>query len=463
MICFLFQSLAKGPIGPSFLDLQAISGVGLESGSSLLTTLYIGYMLSAIVSGCLFDKFHRSLLLSAAMFLLACATVAIPWCSMYWLMVIAFFCLGAMVGATDAIANAEVQRIWGKDGKPFMQGLQFMYSFGFSVAPLLTILFLEIPSNIDLSKLHYPEQNHNTSLTNYSTSLNKTVLLQNRSSQIANHSQIYEDSAFVRSPYIYKAFIIGGCVSLSAFVILLVFYCTFDRQNKTNHRETESTTPAKSRLPLRLRVLGILHMAGIQALLSGIDDTLMAFLTAFCVKELDWTKAEGALLTSVGSFVAVAGRFIAIFLVQVISPIKLVGFHSVLTLIVFIGFYISTLQKSNIGIWIVSSLFGYAKAPVLACVFSWTDEVFLPVTGRISSIFLVFITANSASNPLILGFFMDNFSNMWFCYLFLGESVLLVLVVGSALLLTRRVKTTYGTNYESRRVDIKVTEDLLDN
>ncbi|XP_033731639.1 sodium-dependent glucose transporter 1C-like [Pecten maximus] len=375
-------------------------------------------------------------------------------------MIMAFFFLGAMVGATDAIANVEVQRIWGKNGKPFMQGLQFMYSFGISVAPLVAIVFMNTPPNVEMENAL--EQLNETTLESNSFIRNETVSLQNRSSQARNDSLSSEETTFVRSPDLYKAFIIGGAVSLFVCAMQLTFYFVFDRRHKTTQRETLTTTPAKSRLPLSLQVQAILHMAGIQALLTGIDDTWIAFLTVFCVKMFDWTKAQGALLTSVSSFVAVAGRFIAIFLVQLISPIKLVGFHSILTLAVFIGLYISVLHNSSMGMWIVSLGFGYAKAPILACVFSWTDEVFLPVTGRIASIFLVFCTASSASNPLILGVLMDNYSNMWFCYLFLAESILLVLVVGSALLLTRRVKATYGTNYESRRAETRVTEVLLE-
>ncbi|XP_060086119.1 uncharacterized protein LOC132565484 [Ylistrum balloti] len=412
-------------------------------------------MFSTIVSGYLFDKFKRSLLLSVAKFILAWTAIAIPWCSVYWLMLTVFFFLGAMVGATDAIANAEVQRVWGKHGKPFMQGLQFMYSFGVSVAPLVTIIFMESSSGDREVTLE-----HNLTLTNNSSILNKTLISQNQSSPAGNESLVPEEFTFVRSTELYKVFIIGGSISLFSCAMHLIFYFKFDKWNKTTQKENETKTPTKSRLPLALQIQSILLMAGIQALLTGIDDTWIAFLTTFCVKMFDWTKARGALLTSVSSFVAVVGRFMAIFLVQVISPRKLVGIHSLFTLLVFIGFYISALYKSDIGMWIVSLVFGYAKAPVLACVFSWTDEVFLPVTGRISSLFIVFMTASSASNPLILGFLMDKFSNMWFCYLFLGESFLLVIVVVSALLLTRRVVRNYGTNYRPQDGVIKRKERL---
>ncbi|XP_069111586.1 sodium-dependent glucose transporter 1A-like [Argopecten irradians] len=457
---FIAMSFAKGPIGPAFLDIQAISGVGLEGGSSLFTTLYIGYMVGAIISGYLFDKLERSLMLSVVKFILACTTVAIPWCSFFWLMVMAFFFMGAMVGATDAISNAGVQRIWGKDGKPFMQGLQFMYSFGISVAPLVAFLFMNSPKTVHGG--NSDTQLNGTSIGNYSIQLNGTDTLQNRSSDTRNGSVIPEEPTFVRSLDLYKVFIIGGAVCMISFAMHLTFYFTSERCNKSNREKIAIAAPGRSRLPLSVQIQAVLHMAGIQALLTGIDDTWVAFLTAFCVKMFKWTKGDGALLTSANSFVAVGGRFIAIFLVQIVSPIKLVGLHSILTLLAFLGLYISVLYTSDIGMWVVSLLFGYAKAPILACVFSWTDEVFLPVSGRIASIFLVFSTASSAINPLILGILMENFSNMWFCYLFLGESVLLVIVVGSALLLTRRVCKVYGTNYKSRQIEVQPSEGLLD-
>ncbi|OWF35131.1 sodium-dependent glucose transporter 1A-like [Mizuhopecten yessoensis] len=464
---FLGMSFAKGQIGPSFLDLQAISGVGLKGGSGMLTTMYIGYMAGAILGGILYDKFKRSLLLAFAKFILACALVAIPWCSMYWLMVMAFFFLGATVGATDAICNAEIQFIWGKDGRRFMQCLHFMYSFGVALTPLITIAFLEeAPDSVTSEGQSIFPHLHNNTVLNSTTILNISgeVFISHQSNTSQNGSSMpNKDTEYERSPELYKAYIITSCVIMTVFVMQLSFFFRYDRKKTTiTKKETESVTTTKSRLPLSIKIQAILNMAGILALICGIDDTLVSFLATFCVKEFGWTKTEGSLLTSLTCFIVVIGRFLAIFLVGVMSPVTLVGLHSVMTALVFMGTYICVLFKSNIGLWIVMPIFGYAKAPIFACIFTWTDEVFVPVTGRVSSMFFIVITASMALNPLILGFLMENFSNVWFCYLFFGESVLLVLLFFTALLLTRRVKRLYGTNHDTMAIEVKVAETLLE-
>ncbi|XP_060086116.1 sodium-dependent glucose transporter 1A-like [Ylistrum balloti] len=467
---FIGMSFAKGQIGPSFLDLQAIAGVGLKGGSGMLTTMYVGYMSGAVLGGMLYDKFQRSLLLAYAKFLLACAAIAIPWCSIYWLMVVAFFFLGATVGATDAIGNAELQFIWGKDGKRFMQCLHFMYSLGIALTPLITIIFMEdAPNGMSPEKQTVQDDQNSNSMLNSTNSLNSTYIF-NKSieldfllqSNISYNGSIKFDRKheFVRSTELYKAYIIAGCVVMMMFVMQLSFFCRYDRNSSMKQKEAEHVTDTKSTLPLLIKIQAILHMAGIIALICGIDETQVSFLTTFCVKEFDWTKTQGSLLTSLTCFVVAGGRFLAIFLVGIISPINLVGIHCVLTLLVFIGIYVCTLYKSNLGLWIVMPIFGYAKAPICACIFTWTDDVFLNVTGKISSIFFIVITTSMAVNPLILGFLMDNFSNIWFCYLFLGESVLLVLLFGSALLLTRRVKQVYGCKHD-HKTEVKIAENLL--
>lgn len=461
---FIAMSFAKGQIGPSFLDLQAISGVGLKGGSGMLTTMYVGYMLGALVGGVLYDRVKRSLLLANAKFILACITVVIPWCSLYWIMVAAFFLFGATVGATDSICNAELQFIWGKDGRRYMQGLHFMYSFGVAVAPLIAIIYLEQPP--DNPTLPYSQTNHtNKNATNSPNTTALPDIFRHGNISYNGSVKLGEYNTFIRSPDIYKAFIITGCIIMVVFLMQLTFFLRYEMTSKKTSKGSESVKEEikESRLPLFTRVQAILHMAGILALICGIDDTLVAFLSAFCVKEFNWTKTEGSLITSLTCFVVAAGRFLSVFLIGVISPVNLVGMHTVLTFLVFVGTYICTLYKSSLGLWIIMPIFGYAKAPIFACIFTWTDEVFVIVTGKISSMYFLIITASMAINPLILGFLMDNFSNLWFCYLFMGESALLILLYCSAWFLTRRVTSRYGLNHDNVTLEVKTAETLLNN
>ncbi|XP_069103151.1 sodium-dependent glucose transporter 1A-like [Argopecten irradians] len=108
---------SKGQIGPSLLDLQIISGVGLKEGSILLTTFYAGYMGGACVGGAIYDRIRRVFTLTGSNFLLALVTLAIPWCSVYLIMLVVFAFFGLSLGITDSVASGDLQYTWGLDGR----------------------------------------------------------------------------------------------------------------------------------------------------------------------------------------------------------------------------------------------------------------------------------------------------------------------------------------------------------
>ncbi|XP_033730367.1 uncharacterized protein LOC117319719, partial [Pecten maximus] len=92
----------KGQIGPAFLDLQSISGVGLDEGSWIVTSLYIGYTLGALANGFLYHRCNSDLLFAVSALCLAAIVVAIPWCTVYSLMVACHASMGLVVGLIDA-------------------------------------------------------------------------------------------------------------------------------------------------------------------------------------------------------------------------------------------------------------------------------------------------------------------------------------------------------------------------
>ena len=55
--------------------------------------------------------------------------------------------------------------------------------------------------------------------------------------------------------------------------------------------------------------------------------------------------------------------------------------------------------------------------------------MFLPLTGRLRSLFLVGCCLMMAVNPFILGEMMGNFTDMWFLYLLSGEATLFYILL----------------------------------
>jgi MFS family permease len=57
-----------GQFGPSFLDLQIITHTRLEQGSAFMTAHSVGYLIGSLVSGILFDRFNKILLIFFTIF-----------------------------------------------------------------------------------------------------------------------------------------------------------------------------------------------------------------------------------------------------------------------------------------------------------------------------------------------------------------------------------------------------------
>ena len=103
IVLFLsFQGGIKSQLGPAFRDLQQISGVGLEKGSWIITSLYIGYTLGALLNGFLFPKFNPKMLFALYCLGLGLSVAVTPWCYLYPIMVTVHFITGLLEGLADA-------------------------------------------------------------------------------------------------------------------------------------------------------------------------------------------------------------------------------------------------------------------------------------------------------------------------------------------------------------------------
>jgi MFS family permease len=71
--------------------------------------------------------------------------------------------------------------------------------------------------------------------------------------------------------------------------------------------------------------------------------------------------------------------------------------------------------------------------------FTWTEEDFLLVTGKIASLFIMTSTAGSIASPAALGYLIEEVSPMWYAYILLGESIGVTFFFAIAALLKKRL------------------------
>ncbi|XP_033726141.1 sodium-dependent glucose transporter 1A-like [Pecten maximus] len=438
---------AKGQIGPSFIDLQTVSGVGLEEGSALLTTIYVGYMGGACVGGFMYIKIKRVFTLTGANILLAVVTLVIPWCSLYWLMLAAFSLFGLSLGVTDSVASGDLQYTWGNNGRPYMQGMQLMYAIGIALAPLIAAPFLSYSARSDFKR---NESDINICVYNSNGTTSSTTLpcFNNEMYNISTNFSISTEHQTAEKSQLYLSYMFTTVFSVLVCAAFIVFYFRFERENRNvNHELSVSKKYDIRKLPKSLKCLALGMLVSISGLICCIDDTFLGFLTTFCVKHLNWTKSQGAVLTSASSSMVVVGRMVAVFVIQFISPVTLVGIHSFVTLLSFVGFYFSAIHLSNIGVCFAALGFGFGKSAILPSVFSWIEEVVAPVTGKIAGVVFFVITALTSVNPVIMANMMENLTDIWFVLLLLGESTLLFLAYIATVVLSKYIVSDYGYTY----------------
>ncbi|KAK3108526.1 hypothetical protein FSP39_009929, partial [Pinctada imbricata] len=210
---------------------------------------------------------------------------------------------------------------------------------------------------------------------------------------------------------------------------------------RVNRKEKsdEEKEVQKENMTQSMKVVVVIVLLSIFVAYCAVEDTFMAFLSTFCVRQLKWTKVKGALITSAFWAAFAVGRLAGIVLVVIFSPVTLIFFHATLELVALAGIFVSAWFDVHIGMWISAPVLGYAMSIIFPSVFTWTEESFLPVTGFISSLFLVGATAGSSVNPLILGQIMEKYSDMWFIYLLTGEAVLLYTVIVIAYVLSKNI------------------------
>lgn len=91
--------------GPSFLDLQIITHSNMESASFFFTAGSVGYLVGSLLAGVIYDKINKSFLLIGLVLGLSLTTIALPWCSLYGLMITAFFFCSLFGGGLDTGSN----------------------------------------------------------------------------------------------------------------------------------------------------------------------------------------------------------------------------------------------------------------------------------------------------------------------------------------------------------------------
>ncbi|XP_059171571.1 sodium-dependent glucose transporter 1-like [Physella acuta] len=128
--------------GPTFLDLQIITGTDVETASYFFTVAAFGHMVGSLISGFVHGKVNNNVLMTFLLIGVGVMTLTTPYCSHFALMLVIMFFARVFSGSLANIVNAEHMHIWGSDNQPLLQAVHFTFALGGVLTPLFTEPFL---------------------------------------------------------------------------------------------------------------------------------------------------------------------------------------------------------------------------------------------------------------------------------------------------------------------------------
>ncbi|XP_052219459.1 sodium-dependent glucose transporter 1-like [Dreissena polymorpha] len=508
-ICSAFVMLGwvEALFGPTFSDLRLIVGKNLETASWLFTATSSGFLVGSILTGMLFDKYNRVVIMILAIVGTAITQLAIPWCSMFPLMITTKFLSGVMCAVLDAGGNAEVIGTWGSESGPCMQALHFCFSVGgiiatfvatpflaetitsptpylaetvnssapfvvktvtypatfliekvtdsrpyFAVSATIQAPFLDaVNSSINNAWYMSTSNEHNATEPTWSA-YNRTI----QDMSVDNSTNTYE-SLYGESRIFITYAITAGIIFLTAVSFVTLICINGTNRTKEVHGQNEADEPTNFHsLSTAKKLLLLLLLSLLMFVYVGMEDTFAGYLMTFLLEQLKWGKPKGALATSVFWMAFGISRMAGIPLVRAFQLRTMMLIFSTLTIVAFAGLLFATVYDMNNLVWLFIVGVGMSTSIIFAAIFFWTNEHVVCVSGKISGMFLTSASAGIMVFPLIFGYTMENISPIWFVYILIGQSItwvclfLVTISVTNSLLTLRPNSTPIETHIAHR-------------
>ncbi|XP_064614015.1 sodium-dependent glucose transporter 1A-like [Liolophura sinensis] len=415
-----------GLLGPTFLDLQIISNTNVEQAARVFTSQSAGHMAGTLASGFLYDRLNRDLLLVVALVLCSLSTISIPWCSIFIAMIAAFAMRGLALGLIDTGSNSGTVQIWGKDSGPYMQALHFSFAVGAMLSPLLATPFLSVMS---------PVGNHSDVTSFLEGNISRGVNVSFSRNDV-DPAQVYMYDVYQNesgptdrllnsdirptSTRVHYAYLIVGLWILTTSLPFFIRVCTKRQLRISKKRDETQHQRSTMKIPVKMCALALL--GSFLFLYAGSFDCFSGFLMTFAVKQLDWTKPSGLLLTSAYWAAFAVSRGLAVLIARFLGPDKMI-FGNYITLIgALVGIMFASMHSST-AMWICTVFVGLAMSSTFPAAFTWTERELFRVSGKLSAFLILSASTGTMVLPVLLGYLFQEHSKFWYLYLVLGSAI----------------------------------------
>ncbi|XP_033762958.1 sodium-dependent glucose transporter 1A-like [Pecten maximus] len=420
-LAFMMLGWTLGQMGPAFPDLLDITRTDLEKGSTYLTSYSTGRLVGSVLGGLLYSKINTYLLFVASLVINGTAVATIPWCSTYELMMSVHAIQGISGGVLNLAVTSTSMSIWGptRRGRSYIQILYVFFSFSTAMAPIATAPFLR--KNQGVTELRSVGN-----LSSTSSESNGTIpCCSEENSNMNNNGHVLDFATSGQESRLYIAFFISAGMTFLVALLFIILYI-----KRANSSVRGSKMKALDFIGNHSRISNYLQLINV-GLLSAMFNTCQvaypSYLTVFCVQYLHQTKTFGAMLTSVTVFITVGGRLIGIFLVRVMESHTILLCSAILYASGFICLTVSAHLYSEIGIWVSACLIGLPSGTIWPTALSWTNSYLITVDAKVSSYLNLVGHIGPLTCPFLLGYLMQEISFLWFCYVCIIFSALIMI------------------------------------
>ncbi|XP_060082942.1 sodium-dependent glucose transporter 1-like [Ylistrum balloti] len=344
--------------------------------------------------------------------------------------------------------------VWGKSGRSFMQAMYFSDSIGGVIAPVVTAQFLSPWQQAEQSAFNHTTVDHRNN--NHSEGANVYGENRNFSNQgvtffssrnLAKDNETISTQYYIISPLFY-AYMIPAIICLLVALIYMIMFLSF-KYNIYADRDIAEVT-SSGYISTSRKVMILINIGLMSGVYTAIEESFSGFLSTFCITQFKWTTSNSSYILCAFYSCMGMGRLVAVFWVSYLNPKKILGVLCLLVSVMLLSTTLCSLQSSDSGLWLSVALLGFVFAVILPTVFTWTEEDYFPVTGHISSYLNIAADCGATVNPVIIGSMMEHYSPMWFTYILLIESfVLLTTYVIGAFLSRQKRKAINGNTYQS--------------
>ncbi|KAK3588130.1 hypothetical protein CHS0354_012187 [Potamilus streckersoni] len=420
-LAFLGYGLTSGQAGPSFPDLQLIINEDLATASWLNTACAVGFVAGSLIWGIICDRFDRVLVLFFTTFGAAITNGAVPWCSSFPLMIVmralsCFFPCGLEIAGSTLILT-----MWEKEGAPYNQAVHFAFALGGIISPQIISPFLA-PTTFDSL-----DDKLNVSRVNRTGDISYLVFydyLGNEDLYNGTNSSFIVSSFNGQITYVHYGYIITSSIVLLCSIPLLVSF--FKQKDKLAVSTKKNNVIPKDKyarkVPLKLKIPLLILLCLILHSYMGVEITYATYLMTFCLRHLKWSKTDGSTASSLYWIGFCFGRFMGIFMAGFFQSTTLILSFCIMIILSFFGLLLGSLFYVQPVVWVFIAVVGFAFSPIFPSVFSWTEERFFPVSGRVASLFMLSSSTGMAIVPIYLGYLMEHYNAMSFVYIMIGLS-----------------------------------------